>query len=155
MLNVYTPASWFWLVAGDDAQAWSSASAAWVPAASADPARTTRIGSLADLDLVLRENALVSPIVTAGDVRAEAQRRIIALYGASSFDACVVRQLNALMRATELTNKAARGVALTADEQSEAAALQAKADAVKAIRARSNELDANPPADYRDDSRWT
>ncbi len=40
-------------------------------------------------------------------------------------------------------------------ELAEAAALQALADGIKRIRARSNELEADPPSDYADDSHWS
>jgi hypothetical protein len=92
--------------------------------------------------------------LTADDVRAEAQRRIIELVGVSDITACLVKQMNSQMRATELTNKIASGLQLTAAEQAEAAALQALAGAIKAIRAASNALEANPPADYTDNSYW-
>lgn len=94
------------------------------------------------------------PAVVADDVRAEAQRRIIALTGATSLDGCLIKQLNALMRGTELVNKRASGGTLTAEEEAEAAALQAMADAVKAIRAASNAMESNPPSDYASDERW-
>ncbi|WBT40171.1 hypothetical protein [Hyphomicrobium sp. DMF-1] len=93
-------------------------------------------------------------LVTGDMIRAEAQRRIIALTGASDLQSCLIKQLNAQMRATELVNKRAFGVALTTDEENEAVSLQALADGIKSIRARSNELEADPPADYTDNSHW-
>jgi hypothetical protein len=98
---------------------------------------------------------VVSMPATPSDVRNEAQRRIIALTGASSFNECVVKQLNALTRATELANKKASGLSLSAPEEAEAAALQALADSIKGIRAKSNAMEVNPPADYANDSRWS
>lgn len=90
---------------------------------------------------------------TADDVRAEAQRRIIARTGTKTFDACLVRQLNAQMRALELTRlEIARP--LSASEQSEAAALQTLADDIKAIRAASNAMEGTLPVDYADDQHW-
>ena len=59
------------------------------------------------------------------------------------------------MRATELVNKKADGGTLTTEEQAEAAALQALADAITAIRAVSNTLEPNPPENYDDNSYWT
>jgi len=91
---------------------------------------------------------------TADDVRAEAQRRIVLLTGAASLDACLIKQLNASMRATELVNIKASGGTLTAEQDAEAAALQAFADAIKAIRAASNAMEASPPVDYASDARW-
>lgn len=93
-------------------------------------------------------------VIEADDVRAEAQRRIVAMTGASSLDGCLVKQLNAAMRATELVNKRALGITLTPEEEAEAAALQALADQVKAIRAASNAMEGTPPADFADDRRW-
>lgn len=91
---------------------------------------------------------------SAADVRAEAQRRIIALVGASSLDACVVKQLNALMRANELIKRRVWFGSLTAEEEAEAAALQELADRIEAIRAASNAMEASPPDDFASDARW-
>lgn len=93
-------------------------------------------------------------LVTADMIRTEAQRRIIALTGASDLQSCLIKQLNAQMRATELVNKRALGAVLSEAEEIEAAALQALADGIKAIRAASNELEADPPQDYADDAHW-
>lgn len=98
---------------------------------------------------------VVSVPVTTSDVRNEAQRRIIALTGASSLDGCIVKQLNALMRATELANKKASGETLSETEEAEAAALQSFAGAIKGIRAKSNAIEGNPPSDYASDAWWT
>ena len=91
---------------------------------------------------------------SAADVRAEAQRRIIAMVGADSLDACIVKQLNASMRATELVNARVLNGSLTEAETAEAAVLQKLADGIKAIRAASNEMEAKPPADYTDGKHW-
>lgn len=87
-------------------------------------------------------------------VRAEAQRRIVALTGAADLQSSVAKQLNALMRAMELTNKRTLGVTLTAEEEAEAAALQGLADSIKAIRAASNILGASMPEDVAADHHW-
>lgn len=91
---------------------------------------------------------------TPADVRAEAQRRIIALTGAADFNGCIVKQLNASMRATELTNKRVMGGEWTTEDAAEAAALQALAAAIKVIRHRSNAMEQSPPDDFADDVRW-
>ena len=90
-------------------------------------------------------------------VKAESQRRIIAVTGAADFNACLVKQLNAAMRAIELVNKIATGGVLTEVEAAEAAALAALAVSIKAIRARSNEIEAlDPiPADFDTEARWS
>ena len=87
-------------------------------------------------------------------IKAEAQRRIIALTGASDFNSCMTKQLNAVMRATELTNKKASGGTLTDAENAEAAALAGLATAIKAIRSKSDALEVSLPADYTNDSHW-
>ena len=94
--------------------------------------------------------------ITAANVKVETQRRIIALVGTSDLQACIIRQLNMLMRAIELANKRAMGVVLTAEESAQANALQATADTIKGIRARSNQIEALTPipADFASDARW-
>ena len=99
--------------------------------------------------------ASVTLVPTAAMVKAEAQRRIVALTGAEDMQTCIVRQLNASMRATEL-NDLRLDRDLTPTEQAEAAALRGRAAAIKAIRARSNALEAMTPipSDYTDDTHW-
>lgn len=105
---------------------------------------------------ILASGVEILPHVEGGptieDVRNEAQRRIMALVGATSLDACVFKQLNALMRATELTNIGQAN--WTPEQAAEAAALQGMEDAIKAIRAASNAMEGNPPADYQDNANW-
>ncbi len=90
----------------------------------------------------------------ADDVREEAQRRIITLTGTQDIIGCLIKQHNAQMRATELTLIQAQGGTWTAEQAAEAAALQSLALQIKAIRAASNVLEPNPPADYTDDKYW-
>ena len=94
------------------------------------------------------------PPVTADQVRAEAQRRIIVLTGTSDLIACMIKQSNANMRANEFNDKRLRGEVLTGAEEAEAAALRGLADKIKAIRAASNVMEPNPPADYTSNARW-
>ena len=103
---------------------------------------------------VMIEEIIEAAPVTTEEVRAEAQRRIIALTGARDMEHCIVRQLNALMRAGELVRKEAMS-GLTPEEAVEAGQLQGLADGVKAIRAASNVMEPAPPADYDDDARWS
>jgi hypothetical protein len=152
MFEGYDPRDWHWIIGGDASRAWSSATAGWVSRWPAE--RVTRIASEAELSEVLRGYGLRGPLVTAADVRAEAQRRIIVLTGAADLNGCLVRQLNALMRATELTNKVASGSKWSASEAAEAARLEALAAAIKAVRAASNLLEPEPPADYTSDAHW-
>jgi hypothetical protein len=89
-------------------------------------------------------------------VRAEAQRRIIAMMAARDFEHCILKQLNANMRANELNDKRTSGYTLTAEEEAEAALLRAMAAAIKAVREASNILEAMEtiPSDFDADSRW-
>jgi len=98
----------------------------------------------------------VAPVVvlTADDVRDEAQRRIIALTGATSLIETIIKQSNANMRANELNDKRLNGETLTVQEQAEADGLRALAGAIKAIRAASNVMEPNPPANFTDDNNW-
>lgn len=98
-----------------------------------------------------------APPPTLADVKAEAQRRICVVFGVSDLTACIIKQLNAQMRASELINIKAEGGTLTTEQQAEADALQAAADAVKLIRSKSDDIEAMSPipADYTNDSYWS
>lgn len=89
-------------------------------------------------------------------VKAEAQRRIIALTGASDLQSGLITQMNALMLANELNDKRISGGDLSPEEEAEADALRALADGIKAIRARSDVIEEMEPipADVSDDSLW-
>lgn len=99
-------------------------------------------------------NEFVDRPANATDVRQECQRRIMSLIGVPSLEACIIKQLNALMRATELVNKRALGETLDDAAKAEEAALTALADRIKQLRASSNVLEPSPPADYADDRYW-
>jgi hypothetical protein len=94
--------------------------------------------------------------LTVDHVKAEAQRRIVLRTGVSDLTQCVIRQLNANMRANEL-NDIRHTRAWTTEEAAEAEVLRTLAADIKAIRAKSNVIEAtNPiPMDYAADSRWT
>lgn len=98
----------------------------------------------------------VHPPVTVSDVKAECQRRIIALTGTADVIGCIIKQSNANMRANELNDKRIAGEVLTAGEEAEATALHNLAVAIKALRAKSNEIEAlDPiPLDFTADARW-
>lgn len=57
----YTPADWFWIVAGDESRYWSSASATYVDSLP-DGGGVSRIASEAELDQVLIVYGLPSPL---------------------------------------------------------------------------------------------
>ncbi len=98
------------------------------------------------------------PEVTAGQVKREAQRRIALLVGVEgdNFNAMIIKELNALMRAVELNNKIAEGGTLTAEEEAEKRALAGLSAAIKVIRAKSNEIELMDPlpSDETDDALW-
>ncbi len=148
----YNAQDWFWIVGGNGTRAWSSAANAYVT--TWDQARQTRIATEQELADVLRPYGLRGPAVTIEDVRAEAQRRIITLTGTQDIIGCLIKQHNAQMRATELTLIQAQGGTWTEEQAAEATALQSLALQIKAIRAASNVLEPNPPADYDDDRYW-
>lgn len=116
----------------------------------------TRILNEAELNDVLSRYGLRGPLVTTAHVKAEAQRRIVVVTGAADIQSCLIKQLNANMRANELNDKRLSGGELTTEEAAEAAALRGLAENIKSIRAASNEIEAMTPipADYADDSRW-
>lgn len=150
----YDPHDWFWIIRGDASRAWSSAAGAYLTEYPAD--RLTLIDSEQSLTDVLRLYGLPGPAPSAADVKAEAQRRIIVLTGAADLQSCLIKQLNANMRANELNDKRVSGGELTPEEEAEAAALRALAGGIKAIRARSNEIEAMSPipADFTADGYW-
>lgn len=98
--------------------------------------------------------SLPKPPVTVSSIKTEAQRRIIVTTGASDLMSCVIKQLNAQMRANELNDKRIGGEALTEAELAEAATLRALAARIKAIRAASNVLELSLPNDYENDAHW-
>jgi hypothetical protein len=116
-----------------------------------------KTGETRVVDLTAEEvaNATRPQVVQAAQVKAEAQRRIIALVGTADLTSCLIKQLNANMRANEL-NDIRHERALTVEESAEAAALRTLAAGIKAIRAKSNAIEAlSPiPADFADDTRW-
>lgn len=88
----------------------------------------------------------VSDEIRAAAVKFEAGRRILEKYPQW-------RQVNMLARSVELTRK---GVALTAEEQAEAASLEAAWAWIKSVRTASDAIEAlSPiPADFASDHRW-
>jgi hypothetical protein len=158
---MFEPRDWYW--ATGDGRIWSSGRRTWVTGddvtlaawKAADDRVPTRIATAAEISDVLAAHGLIllGPPSTAA-VRAEAQRRILALVGVATLSDCLIKQLNASMRATELVNKRAVGDGLSPAEEAEATALQVLANAIKAIRASSNAMEANPPEDYATDAHW-
>ena len=93
--------------------------------------------------------ASAPPAPTADDVKAEAGRRILAVYADW-------KQRNMTMRATELQEIRIGGGTLTAEEETERLALIAASDWVKSMRVASDAIEAMDPIpnDFRNDSFW-
>lgn len=72
--NAYDPRDWFWIVAGDDSRAWSSAECAYVGEWPAG--RVTRIASESELTEVLQQHRIRGPVVRETDVTTERERRL-------------------------------------------------------------------------------
>lgn len=91
------------------------------------------------------------------DVKDEAQRRIIATTGAQDLQSCMIKQLNANMRANELNDARISGGTLTPAEEAQADYLRGLAARIKDIRTRSNEIEAMAPIpdDYAKDGYWS
>lgn len=88
------------------------------------------------------------------DIKDEAQRRIIALTGATDLQSSTPKQLNALMRATAITYKMAALIELTDTDRANAERFLMLESMIVAIRNRSNELELSLPNDYRSDEQW-
>ncbi len=89
-----------------------------------------------------------SPPVTSADIKAEAERRILAVLPEW-------KQRNLTARGVELVLALIKNKGWTAAEAIEAAAIQGQWDKVKAIRARSDELEQTLPTDFADNGHWT
>jgi hypothetical protein len=100
------------------------------------------------------------PAPTAADVRAEASRRMQALVGARDADHLAIVIANGTREQGRLQaiRTGIPGVIepreWTEPEASRAAALWAFDAALEAIRAASNAMEPDPPADYASDARW-
>lgn len=80
----YNPKAWFWIVAGDESRAWSSAAGEYVTDFPAD--RVTRIASEADLNDVLRPYGLALPAPTIDDYKTAIQAHIDAVARAKDYE---------------------------------------------------------------------
>lgn len=109
--------------------------------------------------------AAAAMLPTSADVRAEASRRMQAAFGARDAGHLEIIVANATREVARLNQikvgvPAADGSWLvaprewSAEERARLAALHAADLLLEAIRAASNAMEASPPADYADDSRW-
>ncbi len=95
----------------------------------------------------------VEVAASVSEIKAEAQRRIMVLVGATTLEACLIKQNNAQAREIELAD-AKQTRALTDAETIEADDLRARAASIRAIRAASNVIEAAPPIEVGIDPRW-
>ena len=93
--------------------------------------------------------------VTADDVREEASRRMRVLLGARDKEHLSILVSNGQRESVRLLNKRLiLGQAWTPDEAARAAYLSAVDERIELIRAHSNVLETDPPADYTADKHW-
>lgn len=133
---------------------------AWLPVVDEPPLYNAATHDMSGPTYQISETQVTAvyaliPRTTPAHVKAEAQRRIIGMVGASDLTTCLIKQLNANMRANEL-NDLRHTRALTQEEDAEAAVLSNLAAAIKHIRSRSDAIEAmNPvPSDFRNDHYW-
>ena len=123
---------------------------------ASDVVQSTLVSTLA---AYAGESAPLSPeaetVRRVAGIKAEAQRRIIALTGTTDLIACMIKQSNANMRANELNDIRISGGTLTAEQEAETQALRNLATAIKAIRAVSDVLEQDPPSDWTSDTYWS
>lgn len=148
----------YWTVGDRPGQVWSSAAGAYLPAddprvPSGDLMRHVTIASEADLDALLREHGLASPVVSAVDVRAEASRRMQRLLGARDANHLEILISNGLREAVRLL-RVKEGRPWTEDEAQRAAQLAQIDAAFEAVRAASNIIELALPHDFADDRHW-
>jgi len=105
--------------------------------------------------------AAQAALPTADDVRAEAQRRIMALAGARDADHLALLISNATREAIRLQEIKIAHLSApesqpdwTGEQATRAAGLLAMDAAIENLRARSNAMEQNPPENYTDDSHW-
>lgn len=94
----------------------------------------------------------VDYVLTADDVRAEASRRMQAVFGARDAAHLEIIIANANREAIRLLRKGADR--WTPDEAKRAAGLEGADQIVETIRAASNRIEHDVPPDYADDRHW-
>lgn len=151
MDEVFIPNHWYWHVK-ENGRFWSSLLGKYGDLW--EESRLTAIGTEQELQDVLNHYNLPGPIISPAEIKQEAQRRIILRVGATNLEECIIKQLNAQMRATELVNKRALGDTLTEQEEAEASALVSLAQDIKHIRSCSDIIEQTLPQDYKDDKYW-
>lgn len=145
------PMDWYWIVGDDETRFWSSAAAGYIDGPLPEGAAATRIPSEAELTNVLRDYGLSGPEPTRADVKAEAARRIEAIM--PDF-----KQRNVMAWGLETMMAYGTDIAdWPAPLQAVHTQAQVAWDAIKAIRVRSDEIEAMTPipVDFRSEEHWT
>lgn len=88
-----------------------------------------------------------TPVPVSVQIKAEARRRILAVFPDW-------KQTNMVARGVELVRIKAEGGAWSTGEAVEAAALDAAWAWIKSVRAASDALELDPPADFAADQHW-
>lgn len=157
LLN-YEADRWHWIVGEDEDRAWSSVAGAYVSTADQTyldwieaGGLPTLIGTEEELCRVLRQAGLTAfPIALVEDVKAEAARRIEAIMPD-------YKQRNVMAWGLEtMMIYGADPTGWPSDLQAVNNQAQAAWAAIKAIRTRSDEIEAMDPipADFREDAYW-
>lgn len=150
-IKPYRPDDWTWFVV-ERGQFYASRTRSWL---SESVDLSTRIETVAELIAVLEAAGFPDHApLNANHVRRECQRRMMALTGARTAEDLSVKISNALREQARLNDLKLQGVAWTEQQTIRAAVLRAADAAIEHLRARSNEMEADPPEDYRDDARW-
>lgn len=157
MQKLYAPSNWYWIVNGDETKVYSSLLGEYVQPDDAayiewlsDGTLPTRIANEAELSDVLRPYGLDGPYISAAEVKIEAGRRIESILPD-------YKQRNVLAFGLEtMMTYGADPLQWPEPLQQVNADMQAKWEAIKAIRIRSDEIEAMDPipADFRDDKHW-
>lgn len=103
---------------------------------------------------ILAEVERLENYIPADAVRAEASRRLQIMFGARNDAHLNMIISNATREAVRLQNIKLAGQEWTTEQATRAAQLVAADAAVEAVRAASNAMEPNPPADYADDRHW-
>lgn len=151
MSDYFNPAAHTWFVAERGAY-YSTATRAW---STKGPELATRIGTVAELIEVMERAGFPDHApLNANHVRRECARRMMMLVGARDTADLSVKLSNALRETCRLQDIVLQGGEWTTEQAQRAAQLRAADLAIERFRARSNVMEASPPADYRDDARW-
>lgn len=151
MSRDYDPTDWYFAL--PDGRVYSTAQRAFVDSADGDA--TSAIDSVARIIEVLTRAGYpqLAPL-NAWHVRAECQRRMIALVGARDARDLDVKIANASREAIRLQDIRLEGLVWTPEQADRVVELRLVDALIEQLRAASNDMEQDPPADYQDDARW-